>query len=93
MEEDVLVVQTYLVDVEVPFLCGKRTLEMWNFKIDGRSKISEIQSKDSLRKKIKMIDTQGRHYGIILKTQKKEESCILFLDNTQGDLCSYKLVR
>ena len=29
--EDVLVVQTYLVDAEVPFLCGKRTLETWNF--------------------------------------------------------------
>ena len=51
MEEDVLVVQTYLVDVEVPFLCGKRTLEIWNFKIDGRRKVLEIQSKvDGLRK-------------------------------------------
>ena len=26
-KEDVLTVQTYLVDVEVPFLCGKHTLE------------------------------------------------------------------
>ena len=81
MEEDVLVVQTYLVDVEVPFLCGKRTLEMWNFKIDGRSKISEIQSKDSLRKKIKMIDTQGRYYGIIWETWK--ESSIIFLEDEE----------
>ena len=32
--EDVLVIQTYLVDVEVPFLCGKQTLESWNFKIE-----------------------------------------------------------
>ena len=29
--EDVLIIQTYLVDVEIPFLCGKRTLEGWNF--------------------------------------------------------------
>ena len=42
--EDVLIVQTYLVDAEVPFLCGKRTLELWNFKIDGRKKILEIES-------------------------------------------------
>ena len=26
-KEDVLIVQTYLVDAEVPFLCGKQTLE------------------------------------------------------------------
>ena len=33
-KEDVLIVQTYLVDAEVPFVCGKQTLETWNFKID-----------------------------------------------------------
>ena len=31
--EDVLIVQTYLVDAEVPFLCRKQTLEIWNFKL------------------------------------------------------------
>ena len=41
-KEDVLIVQTYLVDAEVPFLCGKQTLESWNFKIDGPEKILEI---------------------------------------------------
>ena len=45
-----------------------------------------IQSKvDGLRKQIKIIDTQGGHYGIILETWKKGES-LLFL-------CSYKAVR
>ena len=37
--EDVLTVQTYLVDAEVPFLCGKRTLESQNFNIDRQSMI------------------------------------------------------
>ena len=41
-KEDVLTVQTYLVDAEVTFLCGKQTLESWNFKIDGQEKILEI---------------------------------------------------
>ena len=41
-KEDVLTVQTYLVDAEVPFLCGKQTLEFWNFKIDRSEKILEI---------------------------------------------------
>ena len=31
-KEDVLIVQTYLVDAEVPFLCRKQTLETWKFQ-------------------------------------------------------------
>ena len=41
-KEDVLTVQTYLVDAEVSFLFGKQTLETWNFKIDGPENIMEI---------------------------------------------------
>ena len=41
-KEEVLKVFAYIVDAEVPFLCGKRTLETRNFKIDGRTKILEI---------------------------------------------------
>ena len=41
-KEDMLTIQTYLVDAEVPFLCAKRTLEGWDFNIDGREKILEI---------------------------------------------------
>ena len=33
-KEDVIIVHTYLVNAEVLFLCGKQTLETWNFKID-----------------------------------------------------------
>ena len=38
----VLKVQTYLVDAEVPFLCGKQTLESWNLNIYGPNKTLEI---------------------------------------------------
>ena len=61
-KKDVLIVQTYLVDAEVPFLYGKQTLESWNFKIDGEEKILEIQLKsgqDNGRKLIKMEETRG----------------------------------
>ena len=37
-KEDVLKVQTYLVDAEVPFLCDKKTFESWNFNIYGPQK-------------------------------------------------------
>ena len=74
-KEDVLVIQTYLVDAEVPFLCGKQTLKSWSFKIDSREKILEIQLKsdqDCSRKLIKMVDTTGGHYGIVLEQGRKE---------------------
>ena len=36
-KEDVLKVFTYIVDADVPFLCGKRTMvERWNLKIDTK---------------------------------------------------------
>ena len=74
-KEDVLKVQTYLVDAEVPFLCGKQTLESWNFKIDGPEKILEIHMKigdDQGKKFLKMEDTVGGHYGIVLETRRNE---------------------
>ena len=50
----------------------KEALEGWNFRIDGRDKILEIESKtDVSRIKFKIIDTEGGHYGIILETRKK----------------------
>ena len=69
-----MAVQTYLIDAEVPFLCGKQTLESWNFKIDGEEKILEIQMKtgqDCGKTLIRMIDIVGGHYRIILETRKK----------------------
>ena len=102
--EDVLRVQTYLVDAEVPFLCGKQTLESWSFKIDGPENILEIQMKtgqDNRKKLLKMEDTIGGHYGIVLETRKKknsslflveEDSEILFMED-KVDLCLFRAIR
>ena len=104
-KEDVLTVPTYLVDAEVPFLCGKKTLEDWNFQISGRDKILEITSSTNGSKiQIQMIDTLGGHYGIVLETQRKQnvlyiedalgdELGILFLEDQEEELCSFKAVR
>ena len=93
------------MDIEVSFLCGKQTLETWNFKIDGQEKILEIQMKtgqDNGRKLLKMEETAGGHYGIVLETRKKkntnlflveEDSGILFMEDKEGDLCLFKAVR
>ena len=66
---DVLTIQTYLVNVEIPFLCGKRTLEDWRFQIDGRDKILEITLKtNGSRIQVKMLDTKGGPYAIVMET-------------------------
>ena len=48
---------------------------------------------DDSRKLVKMINTAGGHYAIILKTKKKQDSSFLFLDEVEIDLCSFKAVR
>ena len=104
-KEDILTIQTYLVDAEVPFLCGKKTLEDWHFQINGRDKTLEISSlTDGTRIQLQLIDTQGGHYGIVLETQKKnnvlyledalgDEMGVLFLEDKEEELCSFKAVR
>ena len=103
--EDVLNVPTYLVDAEVPFLCGKKTLEDWKFQLNGQNKSLEVSSlTDGTKIQLEMVDTQGGHYGIILETQKSnnvhyvedafgDEMGILFLEEKAGELCSFKAVR
>ena len=50
-----------------------------------------------------MIDTAGGHYAVILETKKGQDSntlyledtdlIVLFLEDKEGDLCSFKAVR
>ena len=57
---------------------------------------------DCGKKLIRMIDTAGGHYGIILETRKKSTSSLflveddsgtLFVEDKEGDLCSFRSVR
>ena len=103
--KDVLIMQIYLIDAEVPFLCGKQTLESWKFKIDGVEKILEIEVKTGQKhskKFLKMVDTAGGHCGIILETQKKkridevllvDDTGILFVEDAEDELCSFKAIK
>ena len=74
-------------------------------KIDSQNKILEIQTKadqDGATKLVKMVDTTGGHYGVILELRRRENSsiffvedgsCILFVEDKKKDLCSFKAVR
>ena len=66
-KEDVLKGFTYLVDADVPFLCGKRTMvEKWNSKIDTKNMVLETEI-DRVRKDFKLIETAGNHVVIEIK--------------------------
>ena len=54
------------------------------------------------KKFLKIEDTAGGHYGIVLETKNKsntslflfeEDSGILFVQDKKGDLCSFKSIR
>ena len=60
---------TYLVDVDVPFLCGKREMvERWNSKIYMKNKVLETEV-DGKRKDFKLIETGGNH--VVIEIEKK----------------------
>ena len=102
--EDVFNVPTYLVDAEVPFLCGKKTFEDWNFQLNGQNKTLEVSSlTDGTRIQLEMVDTQGGYYRIVLETQKKnnvlyvedalgDEMGVIFLEDKAEELCYFKAV-
>merc|ERR1712089_96816 len=73
-KEDVLRVFTYLVDADVPFLCGKREMkEKWNSKIDTKNMVIETEI-EGKKKDFKLIETGGNHLAIeIEKNEIKEE--------------------
>ena len=58
-------------------------------------------SDDQGKKFLKMEDTAGGHYGIVLETRKEKEGmpldendlCILFIEDKKGELCSFKAVK
>ena len=58
-------------------------------------------SDDQGKKFLKMEDTAGGHYGIVLETRKEkgdspfedEDLGILFMEDKKGELCSFKAVK
>ena len=63
---------TYLVDADVPFLCGKRTMvEKWNSKIDTKNMVLETEI-DGKRKDFKLIETAGNHLATEIEKRSFE---------------------
>ena len=88
-KDDALKVQAYLVDADIPFLYGKRTMELWQSKIDTKKKILETEI-NRRWKDFKMVVTTGKHYGIILETKGRKSVDVLFLEDQEEELTSFK---
>ena len=77
-KEDVLKVFIYIVDADVPFLCGKRAMvEKWNSKIDTKNMVLETEI-DEKRKDFKLIETAGNHVAIEIEKRNLKEEEIFF---------------
>ena len=57
--EEVLKVQTYMVEVKVPFLLGKRTLKLWNSKVDMKNNVLETCI-DGRTMNLRMTETSAK---------------------------------
>merc|ERR1712240_1007388 len=63
-KEDTLKVHTYIVEADVPFLCGKSELQdKWKSKINTESNILEVKM-NVQRKEFRMIGTTGNHVAL-----------------------------
>ena len=64
-KEEVLQVYTYLIDADVPFLCGKRELvDRWKSIIDTENKVLESKIDGDKRIKFRTISTGGNHVAL-----------------------------
>merc|ERR1712240_888725 len=91
-KEDVLRVFTYLVDADVPFLCGKRTMvERWNSRIDTKNMVLETEI-DGTRKDFKLMETAGNHVAIEIERKNVKEEEIFFAKEGER-LDTFKAIR
>merc|ERR1712240_943659 len=91
-KENVLKVFTYLVDADVPFLCGKRTMvERWNSKIDTKNMVLETEI-DGIKKDFRLIKTAGNHVAIEIEKKNIKEAEKFFAKEGER-LDTFKAVR
>ena len=86
---EAILVKTYILEAEVPFLCGKQILEMWEAKLDMKKKILET-SIDGHHRQFEMVNMSGNHYGMVLETELEEKK-VMYSKKTDGKM--YREIR
>merc|ERR1711873_134161 len=91
-KEEVLQVYTYLIDADVPFLCGKRELkDRWKSKIDTENNVLETTIYGK-RKDFRIVGTGGNHVALEIEKRDLKDEQILFT-NEGEDMNTFKTIR
>ena len=89
-KEEVLQVYTYLIEADVPFLCGKREMvDRWKSIIDTEKNIMECKIDGENRIKFRTISTVGKHLALELERGNLRQEQILFTEENE-DMNSLK---
>ena len=92
-KEEVLQVYTYLIDADVPFLCGKRELvDRWKSIIDTENKVLESKIDGDKRIKFRTISTGGNHVALEIEKGDLRQEQILFTEGNE-DMNTFKAIR
>merc|ERR1712240_727282 len=82
-KEETLKVPIYIVEADLPFLCGKSKLQdNWKSKINTESNILEAKINGQW-KKLRMIGTAGNHIALKIGNE-------VLIDDNERDKCSKK---
>merc|ERR1712112_399306 len=91
-KENVLQVFTYIVDADIPFLCGKREItDIWKSTIDTGNKTLEVNI-DGRLKKLRLITTSGNHMAIAIEKSNLKEEQIFFTEENE-ELNTFKAIK
>ena len=83
--EYVLKAQVYVIDADIVFWCGKKTLEQWGSNLNMIRSILETCI-ETAKIDYRMITMDTWHYGKKLETQDKKETEIMYLEENENDL-------
>ena len=70
-KREVLWVWVYVVDEDVPFLIGRKTLEDWSSRIDTVNKVLRTNI-GGVKNVFNVMETEGNHFGLEVEKLEKE---------------------
>ena len=92
-KEEVLQVYTYLIDADVPFLCGKRELvDRWKSIIDTENKVLDSKIDGDKRIKFRTISTGGNHVALEIEKGDLIQEQVLFTEENE-DMNTFKAIK
>ena len=91
-KEYILKAMVYVIEADVVFLCGYKTVEHWGANLDIRRKALETCTENETLE-CNMIKTTSGYYGIKLDTIEKKDNEVTYLDDREDYLTDFKVIR